>query len=154
MTHPLIPRILQLAAPVADRLNLDVVTAVFQTNQKPPVLRIDVRNRTTDTGLEDCEQMSRDFEAVLDAENVIPEAYVLEISSPGLSSTLSSDRDFIAFRGFPVVVRTHAPYKGHTEWVGALVQRDQQCVQITQKGRAIAIPIELVRQVQLQAGDT
>ncbi|NCJ04976.1 ribosome maturation factor RimP [Synechococcales cyanobacterium C] len=153
MTHPLIPQILELATPVADRLNLDVVAAVFQTNQAPPVLRIDVRNRARGTGLEDCERMSRELEAVLDVANVIAEAYVLEVSSPGLSTSLSCDRDFIAFRGFPVVVRTHEPYKGSTEWFGSLVRRDQQSVQINQKGRAIAIPVALVCQVQLQAGE-
>ena len=35
MTHPLIPKLLELAEPVANQLNLDVVNAVVQTNQVP-----------------------------------------------------------------------------------------------------------------------
>jgi ribosome maturation factor RimP len=73
MTHPLIPQILELAAPVAERLGLEVVDVVFQTNQSPPVLRLDVRNlHHEDTGLDDCETMSQAFEAVLDTTDLIP----------------------------------------------------------------------------------
>jgi ribosome maturation factor RimP len=150
MTHPLIPQILALAHPVASQLNLAVVDAVFHTNQHPPTLRVNIRNLTTDTGLDDCEQMSRALEMALDAAELIPEVYVLEVSSPGVSDLLSSDRDFQSFRSFPVVVTTEAPFQGHTEWAGTLIGRDQSVVRITQRGRAIAIPRELVVQVQLQ----
>lgn len=149
MAHPLIPTILDLAAPVAKDLGLEVVGAVFHTNQNPPVLRVDVRNLASDTSLEDCERMSRAFEATLDATDLIPEAYILEISSPGLSHLLTTDRDFVSFRGFPVVVRTAEPFEGHKEWIGNLIRRNDECVYLNRKGRAIAIPRNLVTQVQL-----
>lgn len=150
MTHPLIPQILELARPVADSLNLEVVDAVFQTHQHPPILRLDVRSLTADTGLTDCEAMSRAFEVVMDQSEMFPEVYILEVSSPGISQFLSSDRDFTSFRGFPVVVQTQTPFHGHTEWAGSLVGRDQDVVKLTQRGRAIAIPRDIVVQVQLQ----
>jgi ribosome maturation factor RimP len=150
MTHPLIPHILELAYPVAQDLNLEVVNAVFYTSQHPPILRIDVRNLSLDTGLEDCEKMSRALEEVLDASASLPAAYVLEVSSPGVSEFLKSDRDFKSFRGFPVVVTTQEPYQGRSEWEGSLVGRDETTVRLTQRGRAIAIPRALVSQVQLQ----
>ncbi|MDJ0548531.1 MAG: ribosome maturation factor RimP, partial [Microcystis sp. M49637_WE12] len=59
MTHPLIADLLHLATPIAENLGLEVVDIVFQTNKRPPVLRVDIRNLAGDTGLEDCEQMSR-----------------------------------------------------------------------------------------------
>ncbi|MGB8700773.1 MAG: ribosome maturation factor RimP [Thermosynechococcaceae cyanobacterium] len=152
MTHPLIPQILDLARPIADQLDLDVADAVFHTNQHPPILRIDIRNRLTDTGLNDCERMSRALEAVLDEAVLLPDAYVLEVSSPGLSQFLDSDRDFISFRGFPVVVRTSTPIQGSSEWDGTLIGRDDSAVRLTRRGRAISIPRELVVQVQLQDG--
>lgn len=152
MTHPLIPHILELAHPVAQALNLEVVNAVFHTSQHPPLLRIDVRNLSLDTGLEDCEKMSRALEEVLEASASLPDAYVLEVSSPGVSEFLTSDRDFKSFRGFPVVVITQEPYHGRSEWEGSLVGRDETTVRLTQRGRAIAIPRALVSQVQLQQG--
>jgi ribosome maturation factor RimP len=152
MTHPLIPQILELAHPVADRLNCEVVDAVFYTHQNPPVLRVDIRNLSADTGLKDCEAMSRAFEAVLDAADFLPESYVLEVSSPGISQFLSSDRDFTSFRGFPVVVTTQVPFQGHTAWEGSLIGRDDTVIRLTKRGRAIAIPRDLVDRVQLQDG--
>ncbi|MBD1923611.1 ribosome maturation factor RimP [Microcoleus sp. FACHB-831] len=149
MTHPLIPQIIDLATPVAEELGLEVVGAVFHTNQRPPVLRVDIRNLNSDTGLNDCERMSRAMEAALDASDIIPDAYVLEISSPGISRQLTTDREFISFKGFPAIVSTSQPFEGKQEWSGQLVGRDEQAVYLNQKGRAIAIPRTLIARVQL-----
>ncbi|MDJ0845506.1 ribosome maturation factor RimP [Crocosphaera sp.] len=149
MTHPLIPEIMDLAAPIVQKMGLEIVDVVFQTNQRPPVLRIDIRNPVSDTSLNDCEQVSRALETVLDEAAVMPGAYVLEISSPGISRNLSSERDFIAFKGFTVNVITDPPYKDKKEWQGRLQGRDQEAVYLNQKGRAIAIPCSVITQVQL-----
>lgn len=150
MTHPLIPEIIELATPIAAELGLELVGAVFQTNRKPPVLRVDVRNLADDTSLDDCERMSRALEAQLDIQELISEPYVLEISSPGISRQLTTDREFISFKGFSVIIKTYTPYEGKKEWRGKLQGRDQQTVYLNQKGRAIAIPRQLVAKVQLE----
>jgi ribosome maturation factor RimP len=149
MTHPIADKILNLATPIAEELSLEVVGVVFQSNKKPPIVRVDVRNLTTDTSLDDCEKMSRALEAVLDCSEAIESAYVLEISSPGISRQLTTDRDFLVFKGFAVIVKTYSPYQGQKEWLGNLQGRDQEQVYINQKGRAIAIPRQLVAKVQL-----
>lgn len=149
MTHPIVPQIIELASPLAKELNLELVDVVFQTNKTPPILRIDVRNPHSDTSLENCEQMSRILEEKLDLAEIISGAYVLEISSPGISRTLTSDREFIAFKGFAVTIKTFAPFKNKKEWKGRLQQRDDKSIHINQKGKAIAIPRELIAKVQL-----
>ena len=148
MTHPLVPQIVDLASPLARELNLEIVNVVFQTNKTPPVLRVDVRSLTGDTGLEDCEQMSRILEARLDTEEIIPGAYVLEVSSPGIDRYLEYDRDFVSFKGFSIIVNTVEPYKGRTQWQGTLQGRDEDAVYINQKGRKTAIPRDLVATVE------
>ncbi|MGF1589244.1 MAG: ribosome maturation factor RimP [Pleurocapsa sp.] len=152
MTHPVVPRIIELASPLAEDLKLELVDAVFQTNQTPPILRIDVRNPHGDTSLENCEQMSRVLEEKLDLTEIIPGTYVLEISSPGISRTLTTDREFIAFKGFAVMIETFAPYKNKQQWQGRLQHRDETVIEINNKGKAIAIPRELIAKVQLDDG--
>jgi ribosome maturation factor RimP len=149
MTHPIVPQIIEIATPIAEELGLEVVDAVFQTNKRPPVLRVDIRNLSNDTGLDDCERMSIALETALDAKEIVPGSYVLEISSPGISRQLATDREFIAFKGFAVVVTTYAPYESQKEWRGKLQGRDEETVYINQKGRAIAIPRQLVAAVRL-----
>jgi ribosome maturation factor RimP len=152
MTHPLVPQIIELAAPVATELGLEVVGVVFQTNQSPPVLRIDIRNPERDTGLNDCERMSRALEPCLDEADIIPGAYDLQISSPGISRELTSDKEFISFKGFPVIVSTTEPYDGQKEWRGQLIRRDETKVYLNQKGRSFGIPRSLIFRVLLDEG--
>lgn len=152
MTHPLIPQIIDLATPIAQDLGLEVVSAVFQTHQNPPVLRVDIRNLQADTSLDDCEHMSRALEATLDSLDAIPEAYILEVSSPGTSRTLTTDREFIAFKGFAVRVETDRPFESRQKWTGQLVGRDETAVHLNRKGRLVAIPREFVTAVQLDDG--
>jgi ribosome maturation factor RimP len=149
MTHPLIPQILEIARPIAQDLNLDVVDVVFQTNQNPPVLRIDIASLDGDTGLEQCAQMSRALDAELEESETIPGAYVLEVSSPGVSEVLTSDRDFAAFKGFSVLVTTHEAFKGQPNWNGRLAQRDDDAVYINVRGRTLKIPRDIIAEVVL-----
>lgn len=150
MTHPLVPQVLELAAPVASELGLEIVEAVFQTNQSPPVLRIDVRNlNQEDTGLDDCAKLSVILTEALDESEIIPAAYVLEVSSPGVSDVLTRDRDFTVFKGFPVEVQLSEIYKKKQLWHGSLVGRDENKISLNLKGRLVALPRELVQSVQL-----
>lgn len=149
MAHPLITPVLELAAPLAQDLNLEVVGAVFQTNQSPPILRVDVRRLDGDTGLDDCERMSRALEPALDDANLIPDAYVLEISSPGVPTSLSSDREFASFRGFPVLVQSQEPVSGTLTNQGTLIRRDEDYIYLNKKGRIVRIPRSQTLSVQL-----
>ncbi|MGB0564555.1 MAG: ribosome maturation factor RimP [Spirulinaceae cyanobacterium] len=149
MAHPIVPQILELATPLAADLGLEVVGAVFQTSKRPPVLRLDVCNPQTDTGLQDCERMSRALEAPLEESGLIPGAYVLEVSSPGITRQLTCDRDFLSFKGFAVRIKTDTPHNGKQEWQGNLQGRDADHVYLTQKGKVIALPRERVAHVEL-----
>jgi ribosome maturation factor RimP len=149
MAHPLIPQITDIANPIAAELGLEVVAVVFYTHERPPSLRVDIRNPTADTGLQDCERMSRALEAALDTTEVIPFAYSLEVSSPGTSRQLTTDREFNAFGGFAVQVTTNQPLDSKTEWQGQLIRRDDTTIYLSQKGRTIQIPRELVSKVSL-----
>lgn len=151
MTHPLIPQITALANPIAQKLNFEIANIVFHSNKNPSLLRIDIRNKEGDTSLDDCEQMSRLLEEALETQDIIAEAYALEISSPGVADVLITDREFISFQGFPVMVETHTPHKNKTEFEGTLRSRDENFVYLNCKGRIVKIPRELVGQVTLRS---
>lgn len=149
MSHPLIPQILQIAEAIAPSLGLEVVDVVFHTHKNPAVLRVDIRIPEGDTSLSDCERMSFALEPALDEADIIPHAYVLEVSSPGTDRQLKSDREFVAFRGFTVTANTSAPHAGKQSWTGQLVSRSEALLTLSQKGKLIEIPWELVTGVEL-----
>lgn len=76
-------------------------------------------------------------------------AYLLEVSSPGLSDTLQTEDDFAAFKGFEVVVTTSVEYKKKREFKGTLQTCDEADVRLNLHGRPIRIPRELVAEVRL-----
>jgi ribosome maturation factor RimP len=62
---------------------------------------------------------------------------------------LSSDREFITFKGFPVTVKAAEPDSRIKEWKGQLVCRDETTVYLNQKGRQIKILRSQIAQVEL-----
>ncbi|MBL1211619.1 ribosome maturation factor RimP [Geminocystis sp. GBBB08] len=150
MTHPLIANITEIAKSVAQELNLEIVDLTFLTHKNPPILRVYINNPSGDTSLDNCEKMSCLLEEILDAKDIIPSAYMLEISSPGIGENLTTDREFISFKGFPVMIETTTEYKKRTQWQGNLQGRDEKAIHINCKGKMVAIPREIVIRVKLE----
>ena len=84
----------------------------------------------------------------LDSNALLSEAYVLEISSPGIGEQLTTDRDFLTFRGFPVkVIHRDDTTEHHLD--GLLLERNDDVLQINIRGRIKRIPRDHVISVQL-----
>lgn len=58
--------------------------------------------------IDDCEVVSRAFSEKLDEEDFIEDAYIMEISSPGLGRPLKKEKDFVRSMGSDVEVKTYA----------------------------------------------
>ncbi len=72
-------------------------------------------------GLDDCERISRELSAVLDVADVIPQAYSLEISSPGLDRPLRYIEHFRRHTGEKAKVRLIAGVDGRRNFSGTIV---------------------------------
>ena len=68
----------------------------------------------------DCENVSRALSDALDAEDFIPDAYILEVSSPGLGRTLKKARHFEKSMGEEVEVKTYKAINKEKLFVGIL----------------------------------
>lgn len=74
--------------------------------------------------INDCELVSRAFEEKLDEVNLIPDAYILEVSSPGLGRPLKKDKDFARSIGEEVEVHLYKAINKQKEFVGLLESFD------------------------------
>lgn len=71
------------------------------------------------------------------------------VASPGIGQHLRSKRDFETFRGFPVLVAMKEEYKKKKQFEGTLVERDDEHVSLSLKGRIVKIPRLLIDSVSL-----
>ncbi len=78
--------------------------------------------------IDDCEAVSRKLEEALDAEDLIPDAYILEVSSPGLGRALKKDRHFAYSIGEEVELKLFRPIEKVKDFEGILVSFDKDTV--------------------------
>ena len=78
--------------------------------------------------VDDCEVVSRAFSDLLDEKDFIDDAYILEVSSPGLGRPLKKDKDFARSIGEEVEVRLFRAVEGCKEYTGLLNAYDKTTV--------------------------
>ena len=78
--------------------------------------------------IDDCETVSRRLSDQLDEQDFIPEAYILEVSSPGLGRPLKKEKDYIRSIGKEVEIHTFRPVEHEKTWEGVLTAYDKDTV--------------------------
>ncbi len=91
----------------------------------------------------DCERISRELSAVLDVHDVIPHAYHLEVSSPGLDRPLVTAAHFRRFTGKRARVRLNQGIDGRRNFTGTIVAVDAEGEKLTLEvdGREHVLPL-------------
>lgn len=83
------------------------VLRLYVEKQGASAQRLSVREAAVD--LELCAGISRDLGPALDVADLVPHAYHLEVSSPGVERPLREERDFVRFAGQKAKVKLKAP---------------------------------------------
>jgi ribosome maturation factor RimP len=101
----IVAQIQAVASRVAASYGLEIFDVQFRREARGMVLRIQIDRpgpaATADdsVSVDDCANVSRDLSAILDVEDIVPSAYVLEVSSPGLDRPLRHADDYRRFAG-------------------------------------------------------
>ena len=80
--------------------------------------------------IDDCEVVSRRLSDILDEKDYISDAYIMEVSSPGLGRPLKKEKDFKRSMGEEVEIRTYRMVDKKKEFTGLLVAYDAETVTI------------------------
>ena len=80
--------------------------------------------------VDDCEVISRELSDKLDEKDFVEEAYILEVSSPGLGRPLKKEKDFARSLGEEVEIRTYRAIDRQKEFEGILKSYDEETVTI------------------------
>lgn len=130
------------------RFGYELVEVEYGREDVGEVLRLYVDNDTGIT-IDDCVDVSRFVSPVLDKEDYIPQAYNLEVSSPGIDRPIRKVNDFERFRGERIKLETVTPIGGRKRYTGTLEGIQDGLITVTCDGDAHAIHIENVKKAKL-----
>lgn len=118
-----------LIMPILDRMNFELVDVEYVKEGGTWYLRayIDKEGGIT---VNDCEDVAREMNVLLDEEDFIPDAYVFEVSSPGLGRPLKKEKDYIRNMGKEIEIRTYKAINRCKEFYGLLKAYDNDTVTI------------------------
>ncbi len=141
----------QLLDPILESMGLSLWDLEFHKQGPQWLLRIFIDRESGGVTLSDCETVSRDLSAVLDVEDIIPHAYTLEVSSPGLDRTLSKPEHFVRFTGSMVRIKTYQPIDGQKVFRGRLLGFVEGTVRVElETEKIIEIPMTGITKASLE----
>ncbi len=146
-----------IASRVAVSHGLEIFDVQFRREASGMVLRVQIDRPGPATTAEesvsvaDCVDVSRDLSAVLDVEDVVPTAYTLEVSSPGLDRPLRHADDYRRFAGrrAKIVLRDKVDGQGFFKGRLAGVEEHDVCID-ADDGRRHRVPLSVITRGNLE----
>ena len=143
-------RIEKIAVESAGRNGVEYVNTEIVGTKGNMVVRVYI-DKPEGVTIEDCSTVSHDMEAVLDADDFMPSAYTLEVSSPGLERGLYKLDDFKKFAGKKAKVKTASSIDGQANFNGRIVEVDGTDIVFEDRTNGtVRIPFETVAKANLK----
>ena len=123
----------ELLLPIAEANGVEIYDVEYVKEGSDFYLRAYI-DKPEGVNINDCENVSRALSDALDAKDFIPDAYILEVSSPGLGRTLKKDRHLEKSIGEEVELKLYKPVDKCKEFVGELIRFDDKEIVIMVDG--------------------
>lgn len=143
-------KVRDFAASIAEKNGLELVHVEFSGFGKKASVRIFIDKEGGITH-DDCSVVSQELEKRLDAADLVPGRYILEVSSPGIERGLYSPSDFEKFAGEAAKIKTHSPLNGQRNFRGKIdsVEDDEILFRDRTSG-LVRIPAEAISKANLE----
>jgi ribosome maturation factor RimP len=152
-----VERVRMVAARAAETHSLEIFDVQYRREAGGMVLRVQIdrpgsaATAEDSVSVEDCARVSRDLSALLDVEDVLPVAYTLEVSSPGLDRPLRQADDYRRFTGRQAKIVMREKVDGQAFFRGRLGGLDNNEVIIDgEDGRRHRVPISVITRANLE----
>ena len=119
-----------LLSPIAGQFGVEIYDIEYVKEGSDWYLRAYI-DKPDGVNINDCENVSRALSDELDREDFIPDAYILEVSSPGLGRALKKDKHLLKSVGEEVEIKLYKPIDKQKEFQGLLKAFDADTVTIT-----------------------
>lgn len=121
----------ELLKPVVEANNVSIYDVEYVKEGSDYYLRAYI-DKPEGVNITDCENVSRALSDALDREDFIPDAYILEVSSPGLGRTLKKDKHLQASIGEKVEIKLFKPVDKCKEFSGILEGFDTESITVAE----------------------
>ncbi len=150
-------RVREIAVRVADEYGLLIDDVVLRRERGQDVLRIILdrpgsgATAEESVSITDCERVSQEIGTILDVEDVLPQSFTLEVSSPGLDRPLRHANDYRRFVGRLAKIVTREPVNRQTAFAGRLrgVEGDDVLFE-SEGGKLVRLPLGLISRARLE----
>ena len=144
----LVTQIYEMVKPISDELNYEIYHIEYVKENGEYYLRIYIEKEGGIT-LSDCEALSRRVSDLMDEKDPIPEAYFLEVSSPGLNRTLFTEAHYKRFVGREVMVKLTKAIEGKKSIKGILKEVNEENI-IVEADTLISIPKDKIKSANIE----
>lgn len=149
-------RVREIATRVAAAYGLEIFDISLRREGRTEILQV-VLDRPgpaatpeESVSIEDCERVSQELGTILDVEDVVPDSYTLEVSSPGLDRPLRDAADYRRFAGRAAKIVTREPINRQTAFAGRLRGVDGDDVLFeAEGGKDVRLPLRLISRARL-----
>jgi ribosome maturation factor RimP len=143
-------RIREIAKGIAEKGGFEFVRSEIAGTKRSPVVRVFI-DKADGLSIEHCADVSREIDARLEEDDLIPTKYVLEVSSPGLERELYTPDDFRRFAGKLVKVKAAIDGDSSQTVVGRIKEADDaNIILIVQGDKEVTIPFASVSKANLK----
>lgn len=149
----LVEQIEKLIAPSIQSMGYELVQVRLMEGNKSRLLQIMAERPDGSMTVDDCANISNQVSAVLDVEDIMPGAYRLEVSSPGIDRPLTKEKDFAEYAGHIAKIETVLPIEGRKRFTGELVGVEAGAVKLTIDNQLVQLPIADIRSAKLLLTD-
>ena len=122
----------QLLLAIAEQCGVEIYDVEYVKEGSDYYLRAYI-DKPEGVNINDCETVSRALSDALDKEDFIPDAYILEVSSPGLGRTLKKDKHLQKSIGQEVEIKLFKPIDKCKEFAGVLDSFDEEKITILEE---------------------
>jgi ribosome maturation factor RimP len=137
-----------LVKPITDEHNFECVDVEYVKEGGNWTLRVFV-DKEGGVTIEDCELVSRSLDIKLDEADPIPDAYMLEVSSPGIDRPLKKETDYERSIGKSVEIKLYKAVEGTKEYVGILDSFNKESVTITSDDQSMTFLRKDIAKIRL-----
>ena len=119
----------EILIPIMEEYGFELVDVEYVKEGRSWYLRAYI-DKPGGININDCETVSRRLSDILDEKDFIDDAYIMEVSSPGLGRPLKKEKDFKRSLGMEVDIRTYRMIDRQKEFTGILTAYDAGTVTI------------------------